>query len=109
VLAVRAGCARVLLVAGALLALAPLASCQLSAYASPTVSLRVTGNVADAHVTIDDIPVGALGYVAARGVALPPGKHRVTVERTGYFPWDALVEAKDDPIYLQITLVPIPD
>jgi hypothetical protein len=85
------------------------AGCQLSAYAPPTVSLRVRGNVADAQVTIDDIPVGALAFVAARGVALPPGRHRVTVERTGYFPWDTLVEAKGDPIYLQITLVPIPD
>src|SRR5258706_8227689 len=91
------------------LAAAPLASCRLAAYAQPTVSLRVKGNVADAHVTIDDIPVGVLAYVAARGVALPPGRHRITVERTGYFPWDALVEAKDDPIFLEVTLVPIPD
>ena len=84
-------------------------SCQLTAYPASTISLRVRGNVADAQVTIDDIPVGVLAFVAARGVALPPGRHRITVERTGYFPWDALVEAKDDPIYLQITLVPIPD
>jgi len=99
------------LVAAAALAFAlALPSCQLTPYSTaPTVSLRVRGNVADAHVTIDDIPVGALGYVTARGVALPPGKHRVTAERPGYFPWDTLVEAKDDPIYLQITLVPIPD
>src|SRR5258708_690749 len=86
-----------------------LGSCKLPPYAQPTVSLRVRGNVADAHVTIDDIAVGALAYVAARGVALPPGRHRITVERTGYFPWDALVEAKDDPIFLEVTLVPIPD
>lgn len=86
-----------------------IASCQLTANPASTVSLRVRGNVADAQVTIDDIPVGVLAFVAARGVALPPGRHRITVERTGYFPWDALVEAKDDPIYLQITLVPIPD
>ena len=86
-----------------------IASCQITAYPAPTVSLRVRGNVADAQVTIDDIPVGVLAFVAARGVALPPGRHRITVERTGYFPWDALVEAKDDPIYLQIALVPIPD
>jgi len=85
------------------------ASCQFAAYPSPTVSLRVQGNVADAQVTIDDIPVGVLAFVAARGVALPPGRHRVTVERTGYFAWDALIEAKGDPIHLQITLVPIPD
>jgi len=84
-------------------------SCQLVASTPATVSLRVQGNVADAQVTIDDIAVGALAYVAARGVALPPGRHRVTVERTGYFPWDALVEANQAPIYLQVTMVPIPD
>jgi hypothetical protein len=88
---------------------AALPACQVTSYSRPTVSLRVRGNVADAQVTIDDIPVGVLAFVAARGVALPPGRHRITVERTGYFPWDALVEAKDDPIFLQITLVPIPD
>jgi hypothetical protein len=47
--------------------------------------------------------------VAARGVALPPGRHRITVEKVGYFPWDALVEANHDPIHLEITLEPIPD
>jgi PEGA domain len=91
------------------LAAAGLSGCQLTPYSTSTVSLRVRGNVADAHVTIDDIPVGALAFVSARGVALPPGRHRVTVEKSGYFPWDALVEAKSDPIFLQVTLVPIPD
>jgi len=85
------------------------AGCQFAGYTQPTTSLRVKGNVADAQVTIDDIPVGALAFVQARGVALPPGKHRITVERSGYFPWDTVVEAKDDPVYLQITLVPVPD
>jgi hypothetical protein len=88
------------------------AACQvMPAVAPDTVSLRVKGNVADAQVTIDDRPIGPLGYVAARGVALPPGRHRITVEKTGYFPFDAVVEAKDkdQPIFLQITLVPVPD
>lgn len=85
-------------------------ACAFIPYSSTeTVSLRVQGNVPDAQVTIDDIPIGALGYVAAHGVALPPGKHRVTVERPGYFPWDAVLEAKDEPIHLQVKLVPIPD
>ncbi len=86
-----------------------LAACQLAGYAQPTVSLRVRGNVADAQVTIDDIPVGALGFVQARGVTLPPGKHRVTIEQSGYFPWDAVVKTKDKPVMLQIALVPVPD
>jgi PEGA domain-containing protein len=86
-----------------------LAGCQITPYSTRTVSLRVQGDVADAEVTIDDTPVGVLSYVAAHGVALPPGRHRITVEKAGYFPWDKLVEAEDAPIYLQIHLQPIPD
>jgi hypothetical protein len=74
-----------------------------------TVSLRMKGDLADAEVTIDDIDVGPLGYVAVRGVALPPGEHRVTVEKSGYFPWDALIKADEQPIYLNVVLLPIPD
>jgi hypothetical protein len=84
-------------------------ACQILPNSAQTVSLRVQGNVPDAQVTIDDIPIGALNYVAAHGVALPPGKHRVTVERTGYFPWDAVLQADDEPIHLDVKLVPIPD
>jgi len=84
-------------------------SCAVMGNTPPTVSLRVQGNVADAQVTVDDQPIGALAYVAAHGVALPPGRHRVTVEKAGYFPWDAVLEADDEPIHLDIKLVPIPD
>ena len=84
-------------------------ACAFIPYSAETVSLKVQGNVPDAQVTIDDLPIGALAYVAAHGVALPPGKHRVTVERAGYFPWDAVLEADDEPIHLDIKLVPIPD
>lgn len=75
----------------------------------PTVSLRMKGNVAEAQVTVDDIALGPLGYVAAHGVALPVGEHRVTVEHGGYFPWDRLVKAEKDPISLEVVMVPIPD
>ena len=96
--------------AGALIGLSSYGCQVLSANApEPTVSLRVKGNVPDAQVTVDDIPIGALGFVAAKGVALPRGKHRVTVEKAGYFAWDALVEAKSEPVFLRIDLVPIPD
>ncbi|MDC0681912.1 MULTISPECIES: PEGA domain-containing protein [Sorangium] len=76
-----------------------------------TVSLRVKGNVPDASVTIDDQYIGALAYVAAHGVALPPGAHRITVEKAGYFAWDRLVEARSGapPIHLQVQLTPVPD
>lgn len=76
-----------------------------------TVSLRMQGKVPDASVTIDDQYLGALAFVAKRGVAMPPGKHRVTVEKAGYFPWDKLVEAKpgSGPVVLTVELTKIPD
>jgi PEGA domain len=76
-----------------------------------TTSLRVEGTEADASVTIDDKYIGVFSYVAAHGVAMPPGKHHVTVEKTGFFPWDHLVEAHegDPPVHLVVTLTKIPD
>ncbi len=95
-------------VAAALVGFA-LAAC--AAAPPKTVSLRVRGNVPDASVTIDDQYVGALAFVTRRGVALPPGKHRITVEKAGYFPWDRLVEAPEGgaPIALEVELVRVPD
>jgi len=71
----------------------------------------MAGGPENASVTVDDQFVGTLDVVARRGVALPPGKHRVTVEAPGHLPWDKLVEAKegDAPIRLDVKLVPIPD
>ena len=88
-----------------------LATCSCAPRTPATVSLRMQGNVADASVTIDDEYVGALAFVAVRGVALPPGTHRITIEKVGYFPWDRLVEAKpgDRPIHLRVELAAIPD
>jgi hypothetical protein len=77
--------------------------------AMKTVSLRVKGNVPDAAVTIDDQYLGSLAFVSKRGVAMLPGKHRVTVEKPGYFPWDRLIEATEQPVQLDVVLVPIPD
>jgi hypothetical protein len=77
-----------------------------------TVSLRLSpASPPTASVTIDDQFVGTLEMVAARGVALPPGVHHVTVEAPGYLPWDKTVEAKegDAPIRLEAKLTPIPD
>jgi hypothetical protein len=76
-----------------------------------TVSLRVKGNVPGASVTVDDQYLGALAYVASKGVALPVGVHRVTVEKAGYFPWDRLVQAKSGgpPILLTVELQRVPD
>jgi hypothetical protein len=76
------------------------------------VSLRIKRHdktPPDAFVTIDEELLGPLSYVAARGVRLPLGTHRISVERTGYFPYDATIVASDEPIFLDIKLDPIPD
>lgn len=76
-----------------------------------TVSMRLVGSPPNATVTIDDIFVGRLDTVAARGVALPVGVHRISIEAPGYLPWDKAIEAKEGsaPVRLDVRLVAIPD
>jgi hypothetical protein len=76
------------------------------------VSLRVRRSAKtphDAAVTIDEQYIGPLYYVARRGVRLPVGEHRITIEKDGYFPWDAIVVADRENIELVVEMVPIPD
>jgi hypothetical protein len=80
--------------------------------ASPsTVSLRLRGTPPDATVVIDERTVGPLDFVAAHGVAMPPGSHRITVQARGYFSWDREVRAAAGaaPIRLDVALVPVPE
>jgi hypothetical protein len=76
-----------------------------------TVSLRLHGGPAEATVIVDEESIGGLDFVAAHGVALPPGVHHVTVKAQGYFPWDREVEAKvgAPPIVLEVAPIPMPD
>ncbi len=75
-----------------------------------TLSVERSGRTPrDASVYIDERYIGPLYYVAAHGVRLPKGEHRVTVTHDGYFPWDRRVEAGREPIALDVELVPIPD
>lgn len=71
--------------------------------------VRAHGTPADASVTIDEEYIGPLGWVAARGVRLPIGEHRISIEKTGYFAEDLLVVADRKPIKIEARLVPIPD
>jgi PEGA domain len=76
------------------------------------VSMSMTygkGTPPDASVIIDEQYVGPLGYVAAHGVRLPEGEHRITVTKAGYFPWDRLLVADTYPVKLDVALKPIPD
>jgi PEGA domain len=88
-----------------------LAGCE-SGVGRAAVTLKVAidqKSPGDATVFIDEDYVGPLGYVAARGVRLPVGEHRITVQRDGYFPWDELVVADRKPIELHVVMTPIPD
>jgi hypothetical protein len=94
--------------------LGALGLCAASCFPQPraAVSMKVVRNKktpSDASVTIDEEYIGPLGWVAARGVRLPLGQHRITVERDGYFPYDTIITANDGPVRLDVTLVPIPD
>jgi hypothetical protein len=73
--------------------------------------MRMTGSPPTATVTIDDHYVGTLDVVGARGVALPEGPHRISVEAPGYFSWDRIVEMKEGqgPVRLAVDLVRVPD
>ncbi len=62
-----------------------------------------------ALVYIDEQYIGTLSYVGARGIRLPEGEHRITVEKVGYFPYDTIVVSDREPIHLDVKLVKIPD
>ena len=63
----------------------------------------------NASVSIDEQYIGPLSIVAAHGVRLPVGTHRITVEKDGYFPFDRLVTADREDIRLVVKLEPVPD
>jgi hypothetical protein len=91
------------------LGLLVLAACQAQRTAVSLSVGRSADTPKDASVYIDEQFVGFLGVVAARGVRLPQGEHRVSVEKSGYFPWDQLVVSDRKPIALSVTLRKIPD
>jgi hypothetical protein len=97
-----------LLLAGLLLAGPALAGCQVHRAAVPLRVERAADSPRDASVYIDEQFVGLLGVVAARGVRLPEGEHRITVEKVGYFPWDERVVSDREPLFLRVELRKIP-
>jgi hypothetical protein len=100
----------------ALLALALAFACALPACmrgvgraAVPLTFVRDKATPRDAGVWIDEEFIGPLSYVAAYGVRLPVGEHRITVQRQGYFPWDRLVVSDREPIRLNVVMTQVPD
>jgi hypothetical protein len=73
-----------------------------------TTSLRLRGTPDQASVVLDDQFLGNLAFVASHGVALPRGKHRLTVEAQGYFPFDREITGDEGPVSLEVQLRAIP-
>jgi hypothetical protein len=94
----------------ALLLTALLASCGPNLRGAVSLRLTIPKTApSDASVMSDEEYIAPLAYVAAHGVRLPEGEHRITVQKEGFFPWDKLVVAGRDPITLDVELVRIPD
>ena len=83
--------------------------CHVQRTAVPMTVERAADAPRDASVYIDEQFVGLLGVVAARGVRLPEGEHRITVEKVGYFPWDQRVVSERQPIHLKVELRKVPE
>lgn len=88
-----------------------LIACRGSEHTGPRSKLTVSGTPTDAAVLVDEQPIGTLAVVEKRGVALPPGQHRVTVQADGYFPADLLVDVDKSGgvIRRDVKLVPLPE
>jgi hypothetical protein len=99
---------RALLLFAALAFAAP--ACGPQPTAAVTLKMKRTPETPrNASVSIDEQYIGPLSIVGARGVRLPIGTHRITVEKDGYFPFDQLVTSDRDDIELIVKLEPVPD
>lgn len=63
----------------------------------------------NASVIVDEQYIGPLSYVAAHGIRVEAGEHRISIEKDGYFPYDQRVEAEGGTLQLDVELTPIPD
>lgn len=63
----------------------------------------------EALVYIDGQYIGTLRAVSVRGLRIPEGEHRVSVEKNGYLPYDTLVVSDLKPIFLRVELLKLPD
>lgn len=78
----------------------------------PVGKLALHGTPPDARVVVDDLDVTDLRTASKYGLKLPRGRHRVTVERKGYFPWDGVVEVGEGAggvVRVEVRLVPVPE
>jgi uncharacterized membrane protein len=79
----------------------------------PAVRLVFAGTPQDARVTVDDVARGTLATVAATGVFVAPGMHRISVEADGHFPYDVVVNVtartKPNQVAIPVKLQQLPE
>lgn len=85
-----------------------LSACQGATSTPKRVVLRLQGTPQQAEVLVDEQRVGTLGEVGERGLAIPAGIRRVTVQAPGYFPQDLLIDLQSDE-RRQVELQPVPE
>lgn len=88
-----------------------LLACHGAQHVGPHSKLVLDGAPVAAAVLVDEQPVGSLAVVRERGIALPPGQHRLTVQADGYFPADLLIEVDKSGgvIKRTVRLVAVPE
>lgn len=67
------------------------------------------GTPGSALVYVDEQYIGTLRAVEVRGLRLPEGEHRISIEKTGYFPYDTIVVSDLKPIHLKVRLLRLPE
>jgi hypothetical protein len=87
-------------------ALALVLSCATAAhFAAPTTPLRITCNVADASVWIDDHLTASVSAFAKAEKRLAVGFHRIEIRAPGYYSQFEEIDAKPGiPIEIKATL-----
>jgi hypothetical protein len=63
-----------------------------------------------ALVYVDETYVGTLAQVMHQGgLRLIEGQHRISVQKTGYYPYDTVVVSKRNPITVEVEMLRLPD
>lgn len=79
----------------------------LKSAAARSGDLRIRCSPDDATVALDGLSVGLCSdFAGQRGVALGKGVRHLAVRKTGYLPYESIVEADGTRISLTISLAP---
>jgi hypothetical protein len=70
--------------------------------------VHVHGTPEDARVVIDDVFIGTLKSISAAPLELRTGPHVISIESTGFFPYDVSLAVKQTPVDVPVALQRMP-